>query len=106
MNEIGFKEDIIPELLLDKRRKKGASPLINIILLVVTIFTTLFAGAFIEGVNPFKDLILLYKGIPFSFTLLFILGTHELGHYFASKIYKMRVTLPYFIPAPNIIGTF
>ena len=45
-------------------------------------------------------------GLPFSFTLLGILLTHELGHYFASKIYGIDVSYPYFIPAPTLFGTF
>jgi len=63
------------------------------------------AGAFMAGANPFsfKEILL---GIPFSFTLLFILGCHEFGHYFYAKKNKINVSLPYFIPAPTFIGTF
>ena len=49
------------------------------------------------------------QGIPFSFTLLLILGSHEMGHYLVSRRHHLDVTLPYFIPAPPIpfiIGTF
>jgi membrane-associated protease RseP (regulator of RpoE activity) len=35
-----------------------------------------------------------------------ILGVHEFGHYFVSSRRHIRVTLPYFIPAPSILGTF
>ena len=35
-----------------------------------------------------------------------ILGVHELGHYYASRRHNVDATLPYFIPAPSIIGTF
>jgi membrane-associated protease RseP (regulator of RpoE activity) len=37
---------------------------------------------------------------------LLILGTHEFEHYFLSKKHNVDVTLPYFIPAPFLIGTF
>jgi len=49
----------------------------------------------------------LINGIAFSFTLLIILGAHELGHYFACRYYKVKASLPYFIPfLPGIgIGT-
>ncbi|MFZ2419600.1 MAG: site-2 protease family protein, partial [Anaerolineae bacterium] len=40
------------------------------------------------------------------FTLLAILGTHELGHYFVARWHKVDVTLPYFIPVPFGLGTF
>ncbi|MEW6368128.1 MAG: site-2 protease family protein [Acidobacteriota bacterium] len=49
---------------------------------------------------------LLY-GLPFSFTLLGILFSHEMGHYMACRYYGIRATLPYFIPVPfGPIGTF
>ncbi len=37
--------------------------------------------------------------------MLLILGVHEFGHYFASKRWGVRATLPYFLPFPSIIGT-
>jgi len=63
------------------------------------------AGAFMEGASlfSFKEILL---GVPFSFTLLFILGCHEFGHYFYAKKNNINVSLPYFIPAPTFIGTF
>jgi membrane-associated protease RseP (regulator of RpoE activity) len=55
---------------------------------------------------PFEHPQLLLLGIPFSFTLLGILGAHELGHYFACKLYRIDASYPYFIPAPTLFGTF
>jgi len=68
--------------------------------------TTLLAGAVMAGVIPWQNPEKLYLGLPFSVTLLSILLTHELSHYFASRRHNVSVTLPYFIPAPSIIGTF
>ena len=48
----------------------------------------------------------IHKGLPFSITLLMILLFHEFGHYFMAKKHHVDATLPYFIPAPSIIGTF
>ena len=48
---------------------------------------------------------LMYQGIPFSFTILTILGCHEMGHYVAARRHGMNVTLPFFIPVPLGIGT-
>jgi membrane-associated protease RseP (regulator of RpoE activity) len=35
-----------------------------------------------------------------------ILLCHEFGHYFMARKHHVDATLPYFIPAPSIIGTF
>ncbi len=83
--------------------------LLHLALFLATVVTTVTAGALQQGVNPLRDPWLLYRGIPFSFTLLLILGTHEMGHYLVSRRHLLNVTLPYFIPAPPIpfiIGTF
>jgi membrane-associated protease RseP (regulator of RpoE activity) len=48
---------------------------------------------------------LLLLGIPFSLAIMGILLSHELGHYFYCRHYGVRATLPYFIPAPTLIGT-
>jgi len=44
--------------------------------------------------------------VPFAFTLLAILGTHEFGHYFTARYYGASVSLPYFIPAPPPLFLF
>ncbi len=84
-------------------------PGLHLALLLATVVTTVTAGAVQQGVDPFATPWLLYRGIPFSFTLLLILGAHEMGHYLVSRRHRLDVTLPYFIPAPPIpfiIGTF
>ena len=47
---------------------------------------------------------LLGEGLSFAFSLLFILISHEMGHYIACRIYRVDATLPYFIPTPPMIG--
>ena len=39
-------------------------------------------------------------GLLFSVSLTVILGAHELGHYFATRIYRIQSSLPIFIPFP------
>ncbi len=51
--------------------------------------------------NPFS----LLSGWPFALALMGILLAHELGHYFACRIYGIHATYPYFLPAPTLIGT-
>ncbi len=43
-------------------------------------------------------------GVKFSLSLLFILISHEMGHYVACRIYRVDATLPFFIPTPPMIG--
>ncbi|MBI4496230.1 MAG: site-2 protease family protein [Deltaproteobacteria bacterium] len=79
---------------------------LNVLLFFLTVLTTVLAGAMQEGVNPLTEPRLIYRGIPFSFSLMGILLAHELGHYLMARRYGLNVTLPYFIPAPSLIGTF
>jgi membrane-associated protease RseP (regulator of RpoE activity) len=89
-----------------KIKTKKSKIWINIVFLILTFLTTLMAGAFLQGFNPFAPITNLLKGIPFSISIMIILGSHELGHYFMAKKNKVDTTLPYFIPGPTIIGTF
>ena len=46
----------------------------------------------------------LQYGLSFSLSLLFILISHEMGHYVACRIYRVDATLPFFIPTPPMFG--
>lgn len=92
-----------------KLKPKGSSIAVNILLFLLTVISTTAAGALQQGVSLaalLKDWTLITRGIPFSFTLLAILIAHEMSHYFVSRYHGVRVTLPFFIPAPSVIGTF
>jgi membrane-associated protease RseP (regulator of RpoE activity) len=99
---------------------------LHALLLLATVFTTLVVGAhlefnFLHNLPPFAagDETLpffplkwalqvpsrLLLGIPFSATLLVILLAHEMGHYLLCRFYGVWATLPFFIPAPTLIGT-
>ncbi|MBV8050853.1 MAG: site-2 protease family protein [Acidobacteriaceae bacterium] len=96
------------------------------LLLLLTIFTTLVVGARMEynfrhnqpafSLNddtlPFFPMnwalaqpSRLLLGVPFASTLMLILLAHELGHYLCCEYYGVFATLPFFIPAPTLIGT-
>jgi membrane-associated protease RseP (regulator of RpoE activity) len=85
----------------------------NIILFVLTVFSVMLAGAQPEGALPddFAGQMLvlarsIFTGWPFALSLLGILLSHELGHYFMSRYHKTPATLPYFIPFPfSPLGT-
>lgn len=76
----------------------------HFLLFILTFVTTTAAGAMLQGFSPMSSDIT--KGLVFSLPLLFILISHEVGHLFALWRYGVRSSFPYFIPAPNIIGTF
>lgn len=82
-------------------------PWLHIVLFIATFLSTLAVGALqaqpIENIT--KDPSKILKGLPFSLTLMLILLCHELSHYIASKKHHVKATLPYFIPAPTLIGT-
>ena len=79
------------------------------ILLALTVATTTAAGARWEGVDLRGGLHALAKGLPFSLTLLAILGCHESGHWLMCRRHRVAASLPWFLPAPPTIfplGTF
>lgn len=91
-------------------RPKPTNPVINLVLFIATIISTLFVGALYNDIPPSNlntqsIVAFLLTGWPFSLSILLILGAHELGHYFAARYHNVHVTLPYFIPVPTIIGT-
>jgi membrane-associated protease RseP (regulator of RpoE activity) len=91
-----------------------------LLLLVLTVITTTFMGAFhyfafAQGFNagpsvqiPWTDPTFYLNGLWYAATILAILGSHEMGHYIACRVYGVDATLPFFLPAPPpvITGTF
>ena len=79
---------------------------INLALFVITIVSTLATAAYFYAETA-EQATQIWRGWPFSLSIMLILGAHELGHYFAARYHKVAVTLPYFIPLPIIspIGT-
>jgi len=81
---------------------------INIILAALTAFTTMISGAFFfYNVNPISNPLLIYRGLPFTIAIMFVLGSHELAHYLTARRRGIKASLPFFIPLPFIspIGT-
>lgn len=102
-----------PEILIIPARPsaKPSRLWINILLFVVTIFSVLIAGVLYFTGDQLPNTVpgilaaLLAGGIPYTVSLIAILGTHEMGHYIASRIHHVESTLPYFIPMPVGLGT-
>lgn len=100
---------------------------LHLLLLLMTVFTTLVVGArlqynFVHDLPAFttdtfslplfpirwilQSPARLAMGLPFSVTLLAILLAHEFGHFVVAERNGVYATLPYFVPAPTLIGTF
>lgn len=74
-------------------------------LLILTFLTTTISGVeWTSGQITSIELTNLTKGLPYSLSIIFVLGFHEFGHYFASMYHKVKTTLPYFLPFPAIDG--
>lgn len=95
---------------------------VNFVLFILTVLSTFFVGYlwsinYFYGSNYAQDIPdlsnlsflhqpgLISLSLVYSASLLLILLSHELGHYLTCRHYGLRATLPYFIPAPTIIGT-
>ncbi len=76
-------------------------------LFIVTLITTTLGGAewtfgkslFSPGYS-WSDF---QSGLPYSVSFLGILTVHEFGHYFTAMYYRVKATLPYYIPLPWFI---
>ncbi len=80
--------------------------LVPLLLFAATLITTTWAGALHQGVNLWQQPGRFAVGLPYALALMAILLIHELGHYVASRVHGIPVTLPYFIPIPMGLGTF
>jgi Zn-dependent protease len=95
-----------------------------VLFFVLTLFSTTVVGARMEYhflhnqpvffldddfLSPFVTWIAhpseLLPGLCFSLTLMFILFSHEMGHYLYARHYRVYATPPFFVPFPSLIGT-
>jgi len=84
----------------EKKATKKSGIWINILLFILTIMTTMMAGAVLLGRDYFIQFGDVIYGWKYSLAVLSILTAHEFGHYFAARYHKIRATLPYYIPLP------
>ena len=95
--------------------RKPARLWLHALLFALTALSALVAGAIFHSREAFwKDSLLATildpsrwsAGAPYAASVLLILLAHELGHYFACRYYGIPASLPYFLPGPNLLGTF
>jgi membrane-associated protease RseP (regulator of RpoE activity) len=70
-------------------------------LFLITFFTTTLAGVQWSNRDPF-ELTNFQYGLSYALAILFVLASHEFGHYFAARYHRVNATLPYFIPFPPV----
>ncbi|MHB8054959.1 MAG: site-2 protease family protein [Candidatus Aminicenantales bacterium] len=97
-------------------------PWINALLFLLTIGSTwwvgtswgrnfVYAGQFSADISPQRatemgrDPRVIVLGAIYAIVLMAILLAHELGHYFMCRRFGLSATLPFFLPAPSLIGT-
>lgn len=90
---------------------KPSRPIINLLLFLATIGTTLLTGYFIS-LNLHDTLVeagmleqasildVMVKAAMFTLAIMAVLGCHEMGHKLAADRYRVEATFPYFIPGP------
>ena len=83
----------------------------NLVLLILTIASLLFIGtvttvgeirltdpAFADTIN--QSLVAnLWRGLPYTISIMLILGSHEMAHWLIMRKYNVAASLPYFIPS-------
>lgn len=113
-------EDVFYAFVEQSRARQRHRYWLHGLLLLLTLLTTSVVGADLAAsfaartpasfgfqgyVRAWQDPAYLLGGLPFSLTLIGILLAHEFGHFLAARYYHVNVTLPFFLPAPTLIGT-
>jgi len=97
----------------------GKFPWVNLVMFALTCVSTTLVGTLLMSSfhntlsdDLFGDIaeilrnpVLMLSGLPFSISIMTILFAHEMGHYLTCLYYGIDATLPYFIPAPTLMGT-
>jgi len=95
---------------------------LNILLFILTAISTFFVGLtwsasfenieqitqgsnFSGSLEMFLNPKVINLSIIYAVVLIVILLGHELGHFLTCRYYQIDATLPYFIPAPTLVGT-
>lgn len=85
-----------------KEKKVGMAWWKHLLLFLLTLTATTFAGMeWVYGKSVLFSEISTTEwlgALSYSASFLGILTIHEFGHYFTAKYYKLKVTLPYYIP--------
>jgi membrane-associated protease RseP (regulator of RpoE activity) len=102
-------------LVIDPRPRRHI-PALNIVLFVATLLSVYIVSILSRWLSLTGDFGYSWEmtwaalgrgeGLVFTVAMISIVFVHEMGHYVLSRKRHIITTWPYFIPAPNIIGTF
>lgn len=97
-SKTGYKVIIAPRVM----KKRELRPLVHLGLIIATAFTMTLAGYIFWAQGDLK------LSMLFAFSLMSILGLHELGHALTARRRGIKATLPFFLPVPPPFpfGTF
>ena len=115
-NSINLSGDDAPFVF---ERPAPGFPWLNVAMFALTCGSALIVGALLMAsfrdtlpetfTGFFLDLLrspsLLITGLPFRIAIMTILLAHEMGPYLTCRYYGISASLPYFIPAPTMVGT-
>jgi len=91
------------------QRDSNGIPWLNMALLVATLLSTLFVGAYGWYYVPLSEItanpLSILQAWPFTAAVLGVLLVHELGHYAMGRYHGVTVSLPYVIPFVFPFGT-
>jgi len=111
---VSIQDEPLGLLLYVSETKGFRLPKLHIVLFLMTL-VTMFLAPVMTSELIFKPTELWeYLSMPgvfaarleFTIALILILLFHEFGHYLAGRRRGVLMSLPYFLPAPNIAGTF
>ncbi len=99
--------------VFQRPQPRASNPMINVVLMFVTIGTILFASyTLAQSIDAevlrtvFGKVDLNAQILIFAASLFGIIALHESGHKMMAMAHRMDSTFPYFIPGPPPFGTF
>ncbi|MEZ4322390.1 MAG: site-2 protease family protein [Myxococcota bacterium] len=95
------RNPLIPDVDPDERARRFAG-----VLFFATCCSVFFVRVWRwEEATLAEDPHQLERALVFTATLMAILLAHELGHYAVARLHGFRLSLPWFLPAPILVGT-
>jgi len=96
-------------LLVIDRKARLHIPLRNIVLFALTVLSIYLVPVLLRSdlnMHALWQHLAAGAGLEFALALVTILVVHEMGHFLAGRRRGIATSWPYFIPAPNLFGTF